>query len=218
MPAMTNLRPHALALAACSLLASACATTGAAPRTRYRVGDYVVYRYQGPGLAEPVTLREEVTAQEGNRLRIDVTATRAADERRWVQVLTDTPENQKANRIDALYESVGGGYVKLANEGNRDVHRLYEWTLFNPDKPASGILRSECRRPILGHELTCRCTTGQSEWKGAVLLFEATECPDFLWTHGTSRFTDAATGEDVLRVEVVEQGRRASAAPQPFEP
>ncbi|HEY3449050.1 MAG TPA: hypothetical protein VGK67_21995 [Myxococcales bacterium] len=212
------MRPCQILAALAVLFASACATTSATPRTRYRLGDYVVYRYQGPGLAEPVTLREEVTAQEGNRLRIDVTAARAAEERRWVQVLTDTPENQKANKIDALYESVNGGYVKLANADNRDVYRLYEWTLFVPDKPASGIMKSECQRPILNHEMTCRCTNGQSEWKGAVLLFEATECPAFLWTNGTSRFTDAATGEDVLKVEVLEQGRKAAAAQQTFEP
>ncbi|MGC4120002.1 MAG: hypothetical protein QM765_36570 [Myxococcales bacterium] len=211
------MRPLIVLAALASLFTTACATP-AVPRTRYRVGDYVVYRYEGRGLAEPVTLREEVTAQEGNRLRIDVTATRAADERRWVQVLTDTPENQQANKLDALYESKSGAFVRLANEGNQDVYRLYEWTLFNPDKPASGVLKSECRRPVLAHELTCRCTNAQSEWKGAVLLFEATECPDFLWTNGPSRFTDAATGEDVLKVEVVEQGRKASALPQSFEP
>lgn len=208
-----------LLLLAAALSSCACAATSPAPRTRFRLGDYVVYRYQGPGLAEPVTLREEVTAQEGNRLRIDVTATRdGGAERKWIQVLTDTPENQKANKLDALYESLGGGYVKLSNEGNQDAYRLYEWTLFTPDKPASGILKSECQRPILGHDTTCRCTNGQTEWKGAVLLYEATECPAFLWTNGTSRFTDAATGEDVLAVEVVEQGRKAASTPQPFEP
>jgi len=201
----------------CLGLAS-CATSSPALRTKYRVGDYVVYRYQGPGLAEPVTLREEVSAQEGNRLRIDVTATRPAAERRWIQVLTDTPENQKANKLDALYEQVDGKWERLANEGNRDVYRLYDWTLFTPDAPASGIAKTECLRDILGHQQTCRCTRAQSVWKGAVLFFEDTECPDFLWTHGTQRFTDAANGEDVMRVDVIEQGRRAGALPLPFEP
>jgi len=204
-------------LAFATLLAASCAAPGAA-RTHYRLGDYVVYRYQGPGLAEPVTLREEIAAQEGNRLRIDVTATRASGERRWAQVLTDTPANQQANRVDAVYERLEGGFVKLANENNRDLYRLYEWTVFTPDKPASGLAKAQCEREILGHKLTCRCTTAQSAWKGAVLFYEDTECPEFLWTHGSSRFTDAATGEDVLRVDVVEQGRRASALPQPFEP
>ncbi len=46
----------------------------AAPTTRYRVGDFIVYRYSGAFSTTPVLLREEVRAQQGNRLRIDVTA------------------------------------------------------------------------------------------------------------------------------------------------
>ena len=55
-----------------------------APATRYRVGDFAVYRYQGAALEEPVTLREEVVAQQGNRLRFDVTAIRASGQRAWI--------------------------------------------------------------------------------------------------------------------------------------
>lgn len=208
------MRPTLLALLLC-----ACATVPTAPRTRYDVGDYVVYRYQGTALAEPVTLREEVAARQGNRLRIDVTATRPSGERRWIQVLTDTPANQAEGRVDALWEQgPDGAWTRLANEGNKDLERLYEWTTVRPDGRATGVARQPCERGVLGHALACRCTTGQNAFSGAIVLFEQTECPDFLWTNGPARFTDAATGEDVLRVEVVEQGRRADRPPQPLEP
>ena len=50
-----------------------------------------------------------------------------------------------------------------------------------------------------------------------MVVFEDSECPEFLWTHGPSRFVDAATGEAILEVEVVEAGR-ADRPPLPFDP
>lgn len=83
------------------------------PATRYRVGDYIVYRYSGAFSTAPVLLREGVRAQQGNRLRIDVTLTRGDEVRRWIQVLTDTAENQQNNVIDGLYEVIDGEAVTL---------------------------------------------------------------------------------------------------------
>lgn len=76
--------------------------------TRYRKGDYVTYRYAGLFTPEPVELRERVVAQDGNRLTLDITATRGTQQLHWEQIVTDTPDNQRNNVVDALYEYVGG--------------------------------------------------------------------------------------------------------------
>jgi hypothetical protein len=202
-------------------VAAACGCAAAAPAppsaTRYRLGDYVVYRYAGPALAEPVTLREEVVAQEGLRLRIDVTATRPSGERAWVQVLTDTPKNQRDNVVDALWEKVDGRYVKLANRKNRDVYRLYDWALFKPDKPSRDIGSEPCKAEIAGAIFHCTCSYGMTTFKGTSVRVKETECPDFLWTHGPSDVWPEV-GEPVFFVDVVETGRREDATGQPFEP
>jgi len=200
-------------------LAAGCASRPiAAPKsTLYRLGYFVVYQYGGPALAEPVSLREEVTAQEGDRLRLDVTATRKSGTRAWVQVLTDTPENQRKNVVDAVYEKVDGRFVKLENKKNRDLYRLYEWTLFMPDKPMHDVTQESCREDVAGKRLVCTCTFGLTTFKGTSVRFKESECADFLWTHGPGDVWPVV-GEPVFFVEVVEAGRREDATPQPFEP
>ena len=214
---LRGLRCHLLALA---LLAAGCAATPASTSssgTRYRLGDYVVYRYGGPALAEPVTLREEVVAQEGSRLRIDVTATRQSGERAWVQVLTDTPRNQRDNVVDALWEKVDGRYVKLANRRNRDLYRLYDWALFKPDKPSRDIGSEPCKVELAGAIFKCTCSYAMTTFKGTSVRVKESQCPEFLSTHGQSDVWPEV-GEPVFYADVAETGRREDATPQPFEP
>lgn len=201
--------------ASCATTEKNVATTDAratASTTRYRPGDFIVYRYSGAFSPAPVTLREEVRAQDGNRLRIDVTATRGAEERRWIQVLTDTPENQRNNVIDALYEIIDGKPIRLENHDNRDAFRLYEWILIMPEGRATDVAQAPCERVIGGTRSACTCTTGKNSWHGRAVHFEVAECPDFLWTHADGRFWDPASGEDVHRTEIIEAGRAPGAA------
>jgi hypothetical protein len=190
---------------------------GCASGTRYRVGDTVTYHYSGDALCTPVELRESVVAREGDRLRIDVTARRGAEVRSWVQVLTDSPENQRANRLDALYEEAPDGrLVRLENPDNRDLYRLYEWTVVDPDGKASEVEKAPCER-TLGTTYACTCTRGRNAWKGRPVRFESATCPGFVWTHAGSRFWDEETGADVLRVEV-KQSSRDPVQPKPLLP
>lgn len=174
----------------------------------YRQGDFVVYRYSGLFSEEPVELREEIVARAGDRLEIEVRARRGAEERRWVQVVTDTAENREANRLDALFEVVGGERVRLANEGNRDIFRLYEWTLIDREAPERDRREVACQQRIGGQLLDCSCHEAQLDWHGRTLRSVQSECPGFLWTHGPARIWDEASGEEAWRLEVLEQGRR----------
>ncbi len=174
--------------------------------TRYRKGDFVVYRYAGVYTPEPVELRERIVEQHGDRLTIDVTATRGTEQRHWQQVVTDTPENQKNNVVDELYEYAGSERRKLDNASNADLLRLYAWTMLTPDGKAEDP-HTERAMLEIGHDsFTCERTSGKSRWKGRLLKFESFECPQFLWKHARVRFSDEATGEEILRAEVADQG------------
>lgn len=205
-------------LAACASAPPAPSSAPAEPHTRYRAGDFIVYRYRGAFTPAPVELREEVRAQEGERLRIDVTLSTAGARSRWIQVLTDTPENQRDNVIDALYEVVDGRPVRLENPDNRDAFRLYEKTLIMPEGRATDVREAHCQRAIGDRDYACTCTSGKNSWRGRAILFEVSRCEGFLWTHGPSRCWDAATGEDLHVTEVTAVGRDASAAPAPLVP
>ena len=98
-------------------------TAEAQGSTLYRIGDFVEYRYSGSFSSAPVRLVEEVTEQPGSRLTLTVTASRGQEEMKWVQVVTDTVENQKAEKIDELYLVEDGVRRKLGNAGNRDIYR-----------------------------------------------------------------------------------------------
>ncbi len=172
--------------------------------TRYRVGDYVVYRFSGSMLASPVMLREEVTDQDGDRLTIEITVTRDGETlRHWAQELIDTPENQAANRIEALCVFEGDA---CHDQPVELLPQLYAETVVSPDAPPTGITESMETRPIGPLQLECRVRRGQALFGGRPATFEELRCPDFLWTNGNAAFVDAQSGDFLLQVDIAEFG------------
>lgn len=174
--------------------------------SRYRKGDFVVYRYSGLYSKEPVELRESIAAQDGKRLTIDVVATRGSEKRRWQQVVTDSPDNERNNVVDELYEYAGGERRKLDNAGNADLKRLYEWTVIVPDGKPEDVHTDRAMLEVGHDNFTCNHTTGKTKWHGRSLAFETFDCPEFLWTHGRVRYWDPATGDEILRADVAGMG------------
>lgn len=172
--------------------------------TRYRVGDYVVYRFSGSMLASPLLMREEVTDQDGDRLTIEVSVTRDGETlRHWAQELIDTPENQAANHIEALCVFEGAACHEQPVEM---LPQLYAETVVSPDAPPTGITEATETRPIGPLQLECRVRRGQALFGGRPATFEELRCPDFLWTNGNAAFVDAQTGDFLLQVDIAEFG------------
>lgn len=186
--------------------------------TRYRVGDFVVYKYTGELVSPPVALREDVTAQIGNRLRIDVRLSRLTESKRWAQVVTDTPENQRSNRVDDLFEFSGDRVIRLANNNNSDLLRLYEWVLVRPSGPSLDQDSHKCTRKLAGTSFDCICSTSRVIAGDRTMRIEDSECAGFLWTHGPTVVTEEDTARTILRVEVTDFGHREVASPEPFDP
>jgi len=188
------------------LLAAACAHLASAPPTKYRTGDFVVYRYSGLFSRLPVLLREEVVAQRGNRLSIEVTARRGDEERRWVQVVEDTPGNRAANRVEELVELKDGKRIRLENRDNRDLVQLYEWTLIFPEGPATDRRLVPCSDRVEGQSFSCECVSARVRMMGHPVEIVERSCADFLWTHSSSLARDMETGDVIQKVEVVQAG------------
>jgi hypothetical protein len=175
--------------------------------TRYRVGDRVVYQYRGSSLEAPVTLTEQIVAREGNRLEIEVTSVRGSERRQWVQVVTDTPENQRNNVIDELYEVLDGQRQRLANEGNGDLLRLYGWTLPPLEGPLTPEVSEEVTVEIAGETYHCTREAGLASLAGRAARMVGHTCPGFLWTNGAATLIDIETGDLLWEVTVVEASR-----------
>ncbi len=188
--------------------ADAGAPVATTPTSRYRVGDWVTYQYTGQFSEDPVSLREEVVAQDGLRLRIRVTITRGAEQRRFEQVVTDTPENRNENKVDELIDLDGDTAVPLANEGNKDLLRLYAWTL-PPCEGKQSAGESEMRSlELAGARFECKCSGFEQTCGGKAHHGNACECPKFLWTHGSASLRSAEDDEELWRVEVEDFGPR----------
>ncbi len=174
------------------------------PTTRYRVGDWVVYRYSGTFTKEPVVVREQVLERKDATVRFAVRAQRGVDRRVWVQVVTDTRENREANVVDALFLDDHGVLRPLANKGNRDLRELWSWTVLTPDAP---MTKGEpTKRDVKIGSTTfpgCDVTTGEASVAKRALRYEEIVCEEFLWKHAGATWTDPATGEVVYRAEVV---------------
>ncbi|MFO0681590.1 MAG: hypothetical protein U0234_06050 [Sandaracinus sp.] len=187
------MRARILAMAA---LVAACggATPAPAPAasqaagTRYRVGDYVIYRYAGRVVGpDPMLLMEEVIEQDGNRLVIEVTLTRGHETvRAWRQTVIDTEENRAANRVEALCQIEGETCTPLANEGNADLMRMYEGLYVTPDAPATNVTTTDEAVDVGGTEMTCHVTRSDIVVAGEPRTLKEIECPDFLWGHAGS--------------------------------
>lgn len=197
-----------LTLAGCAAPASIPTAPRDPSGTRYRAGDYVVYRYTGAFTPLPVTLSEQVIKQQGNRLEIYVLAERGEERLEWVQVVTDTPENQRNNVLDQLYLLEHGKRVLLENKDNKDAMRLYRWTLIMPEGRARDRDRDPCEKYFGGRTFACICDTGENTWRGEEIGFEGTTCPGFLWTHGPARMWSTDSEETVYKMEVKEFGRK----------
>lgn len=178
------------------------------PTTRFREGDFVVYRYTGTYTKEAVVLREDIASQKGLELRINVSVRRGIDERKWVQVVTDLPENRKGEVVDALYLDDHGTLRKLDNKKNRDLYALYEWTYVLPDGKPIAVSTVKREVKVQTAQFECDVRVGTTKVGGRLLSFEETECPDFLWTHAGSRYFDEASGEEVFKGEVVAFGHK----------
>ena len=173
-------------------------------------GDFIVYRYEGTQLPIPVILKERVTARTGRRLTIEVEARRAKDSLRWIQVVTDTPENRANNVVDELYEVVDGHRVRLANEGNRDLLRLYAWVQPPHAEPWTPSLTLQ-RAVSLPHGVTVQaeCLRHFARIGDRFAAAEHCRSPDFAWWHIKLSYTDITNGEVLFAVRVTDMGHQA---------
>ena len=182
-------------LVACGGAPAAGSTTpeAATSGTRYRVGDYVVYRYFGRHIGpEPRLLMEEVVSQEGDTLVIEVTLTEAHTVlRRWRQTVIDTEANRAANHVEALCEFQGDVCVVLANEGDADLLRMYEGLIVTPDAPPSASEETIALHTVGGVEMSCTDRVTRVLVAGEAIDITETECPDFLWTSAGASFVRA---------------------------
>jgi hypothetical protein len=191
---------------ALALLLVACGGAPAHPvaaSTHYRVGDYVVYRYAGRMIGrDPMLLMEEIVAQDGDRLVIEVTLSRGHDTvRAWRQTVIDTEENRSGNRVEALCEIRDGVCAPLANEGNADLLRLYDGLVLTPDAPATDVAETDEDTDVGGTSMHCHVRRGHVTREGQPLTSESIECPTFLWTHAGASF-DQPDKVHVLSVTV----------------
>lgn len=186
---------------------SAAAATAKAI-SKYKKGDKVVYSYTGSFSAVPVKLTEEVlSVTAGNVLEIKVTAERGKAKRSWIQVVTDTPENQRNNLVDALFELDEHGQKKQLKDIRSELFRLYEWTLPAPmDTPPKDSKRTKEKVDILGTEYVCDVERGENKVGGKKVTFAFRQCPGFLWTKGPSELL-TASGAPVWKVDVLSSTR-----------
>lgn len=165
------------------------ATHRAEEGSRFQVGDYIVYRYTGSFTKLPVVLRQRVVEKNLLRVVIDVVAERGSERRRWIQVITDQPEHRKENVIDELYEVVGGERRRLENVGNKDLHRLYEWS----QAPCTGEHReaghADIELAVAGAKFHCTCTKALRECLGKDAQVETCECENFVWLYASGEAT-----------------------------
>ena len=171
------------------------------PASKYRVGDFVEYKYSGSFLTQPLFLNEEVIEKLGNQLTILVHLKISTKERRWKQFVTDTPENKKSNHVDRLVQiSSSGREIDLPNQNNEDLLSLYQGTYFIPDGPPTNLAVGRTSVFVCGSKVDAKKTHGQQKIGGKEYFFETYESEDFPWTHIGAEY--ALGGTTFYKVEV----------------
>ncbi|MEM9075164.1 MAG: hypothetical protein AAGE52_42090 [Myxococcota bacterium] len=196
------------ALLACGGTSSSPAAPAAQPTSDFRVGDYVVYDYTGAYAPAPTRLRQEIRRVNGLQIEMEVRAERGEERREWAQVLTDTEENRQNHVIDELYEVSNGTRTPLANENNRDLMRLYGWTLPDCVAPVEQLPTEERAIPIGGETQQCQCARQRMQCGGQPAVFERCECDMFPWGIASGVVMQEGATEPYWRVEIREVGFR----------
>ena len=197
---------------ACVLLCLvACATSPArpaqpTPQTRYRTGMFVTYRYEGSYRATPITLHEEVVEQQGNKLTIEVHVDAGDEQRTFRMHMTDTPENQRNNVVDALEVRDGETWRALPNQQNADLMRMFEGTFVMPDGPAQEVVTTNEKCMAAGREFDCSVTRSVQTVDGKLCQVLDANAAGFIWSHVSAEYRTKDSGEVLYLVQVVAFG------------
>lgn len=204
-------RPSIRLVLALLSAAAACAhgsgSTAEDAGTRYRVGDWVVYEYTGSWFDEPVRLTERIIAQEGRRLEIEVVASRGMEQRAWVQVVTDTEANRKADKVDELYRLVDGAREAIDASDPQILLDLYEWILPPDATMPAGIKPFPDSLVIAGRRLRATCSRGHGAVEAVPVRMTVCVSRDFLWTNLGVDIRTWPEGDVVYKSEVKDFGR-----------
>jgi hypothetical protein len=174
--------------------------------SKYEVNDFIEYKYSGSFRKDPIKLTEEIIEKNGNQLVILVHLKSSSEERTWKQFVTDTPENQKNNKVDRLIEVLPGNKeLILANTKNADLFRQYRGTYIIPDGPPQNMKTDTVELSVCGKKFMTMRTRGQQRVNGGNYSFENYESEDFLWNHIASKYTSGE--KNFYKVEVVRCSR-----------
>ncbi len=196
-----------LALAACGGKAVPVVTLGSGNQAAGGGGDYVVYRFSGKLLAEPVTIREEIVSRDSGRVTIDVRAARGREERHWIQVGPDSPDARFGNVADEIYAVRDGAKERLPNPDNATLARLYDWVLVTADAEAKSHETAACDEIIAKEKTACECERSTHTRWGKTIRAEASRCRAFAWQRGPAKWS-TDDGEILWQVEVPEANAR----------
>lgn len=176
-----------------------------APESRYRVGDFVIYRYSGSYLTIPVILTEKVIDKSENQLTIEVHWKSGDQKRTWKQVVTDTPENQKSNRVDRLLELRDGKEISLENRDNADLYRLFQGTYVVLDEPIRDAMTQASEMIVCGNQVRVVTRSGTQVVSGKKYHVDEYESSDFLWNHLGASYV--GTDGTYYKAEVIDCNR-----------
>lgn len=193
---------------ALSITLAGCAFTGpllpddaSQKESLLRTGDYVVYAYSGSQIPVPVFVEYKVEEVNGLRVQIRVKASMGEEERRWIQEFIDTTENKSNNRIEALYEEVNGEWKLSANPDNRDLMRLYSWTLPNGVFQPKGKAYPYASSAQLGDSVvSTRCMDVDGMLEQIPSSLNRCESDSFPWTHIDATIVSQASGKVLWKV------------------
>jgi len=177
--------------------------------SRYRVGDYVVYEQtinhpdEGSWTA---TLVEVVEEQDCARLVLHDWMDIRGERREWRIHLTDTPENQQANRPDAVYIRRGEEWVEA---GWDELVETFSVGI-DVDGPTEEVSVEQGTCDVTGEQLPCsiRTTVGTVLGNPARVVCSRSEA--FLWTNiGCEYLATDGSETTYMRMVPLRHGRMA---------
>ncbi len=164
-------------------------------------GDRVVYLYQGSYRPTPVRLEERILSRDGEKLVIDDQLTSGSDQRHWRMHVTDTPENERANKIDELVEVAQDGSERRLDK--RDLLRLFAGTFLRPDGKQTDVVTTRTTCDVLGRRYPCTATSAKQSVGGVVCTTHEAESDAFAWTHVSADYVKP-DGSLLYRVSVID--------------
>ena len=153
------------------------------PNSRFEVGDYIVYGFNGSAFTIPVQLHREVIANVNDSIVFRNILVRGTEQLAWQNSFFEP--SKIANGVN-----YNNSHLLPTGLAEKDISRLDSWGLLLKIEQHHEVSFFEKSTAIENTKYQCKEKAGTAVERSTSIHFSFLYCPDFLWSHGPAKVVE----------------------------